>query len=89
MIGLHRYRVRATHHEYDCLGKLEQVEGTFVLRLRVTTDQAFAVEFDIKQNKAVEVFAIAGDDLVLPALIRRVNARPNGSAVDLACLLRE
>lgn len=89
MIGFHRYRVIASLQQWDCVGRLEKVDKTILLILRVTTDQAFAVEFDLKKGTPVEVFAIAGDDLVLPALIRKVKAMPSGNAVELACLLRE
>lgn len=89
MIGWHRYRMITSLQRWDCVGRLEKVDKTIVLLLRVTTDQAFAAEFDLNKGTPVEVFAIAGDDLVLPALIRKVKAMASGNAVELACLLRE
>lgn len=84
---LHEYRVEASAFTFAAYGRLEQIEGTHLLRLRVTADQAFCIERDIRAEKAVTVFATSAGELVLPARIRRVKARPNGSTVDLACLL--
>ena len=89
MLGLHEYRVETWAFTFAAYGRLENVGGVHLLRLRVTTDQAFCIERDIAAEKAVTIFATSAGELVLAARIRKVKARPDGPRVDLACLLLE
>lgn len=81
------YRVVTTSEAWECNGQLERVEATYVLRLFVTTPQAFAMEREIKAGRSIEVVAIAHGAPALAARIRKVKARGTGAFLEVACLL--
>lgn len=84
---LHEYRVETTALTFAAYGRLEHVEGIHVLRLRVAVDQALAMQADLNASKPFAVFATAAGELVLPAMVHKCKARPDGGRVDVACLL--
>lgn len=85
---MNAYRVETTTLNFFATGRLELVEGTYLLRLRVTPDQAFAVQADVRVERAVGILAIANGEAILPAQSNKVRARPDGpTTVELAMLL--
>lgn len=85
---LAEYRVETAFLTFNVFGQLQQAQGVHILRLRATVNQAVAVEQDVANNRAVTVFAIAEGELVLPARVHKVKARPEGrDLVDLACMV--
>lgn len=82
------YRLSTTAMNFYAHGLLELVEGTYLLRLRVTPDEAFAVQADVRAERAVGILAIANGEAMLPAQSLKVKARADGPhTVELAMLL--
>lgn len=81
------YRIKTSLLEFGTVGRLEKVEDVYLLRCQATTDQAFAVERDMKAKKAIEIFAMSGHEVALPGRAARVIIRPDGPRVELACIL--
>ncbi len=82
------YRLNTTTMPFMAHGVLEHVDGTYILRLRVTADQAFAVQADVKADLAIGILAIANGEAILPAQSVKVKLRPDGAdSVELAMLM--
>lgn len=82
------YHLSTSTMKFRCRGGLESVDGTLLLRLRVTTDQAFAVQADIKAELPVGILAIADGEALLGVQTLKVKVRPDGEKrFELAVLL--
>ncbi len=85
---MNEYRLSTSTMNFNVFGRLENVEGTYILRLRVTTDQALAVKADVKAELAIGILAIANGQAILPAQTLKVKVRPEGGGfVELAMLM--